>query len=196
MLRVDREEVKPIDAAATVAILDRIATLIGEHDVLVLSDYAKGVLSDTVVAESIALARQAGKTVIVDPKSANLARYAGDTVISPNTREMELASGMDCSEEAGAIAAARKALGDADVVQQAGGRVLLAPLVPGASSAAPYGVAETGLVDDESLAPIRRGETVRLFKSDREGIADDQDPRPDGCCLPPDFLHTDGRSNC
>jgi D-beta-D-heptose 7-phosphate kinase/D-beta-D-heptose 1-phosphate adenosyltransferase len=115
MLRVDREETKAINDEAAKAILTRLADLIEEHAVLVLSDYAKGVLTDEVVREGIAIAKRAGKPVIVDPKSANLARYAGATIISPNNKELALATGMECSAEADAIAAAHMVLQTANV---------------------------------------------------------------------------------
>jgi len=57
---------------------------LGQHDVVLMSDYGKGGL--THVGRMIELARAAGKPVLVDPKGSDFSRYAGATVITPNRR--------------------------------------------------------------------------------------------------------------
>ena len=104
MLRVDREDRRPGDAAALV---EAFGAHLAGADVVVLSDYAKGVLSDGVVRSAIDAARAAGKLVIVDPKSRDLARYDGATLIKPNRKEAAEATGVvgagdEAAEEAGA----------------------------------------------------------------------------------------------
>lgn len=99
MLRTDTEDSAPIDAATELSVIDTIRSSIQHHDVLVLSDYAKGVLTDTVVHEAIAIAQANGTPVIVDPKSAQIERYAGATLITPNAKEALEASGIDPSED-------------------------------------------------------------------------------------------------
>ena len=54
---------------------------------LILSDYAKGVLTARVIRNVIDTAKKLGKRVIVDPKSANLAIYRGATLLTPNRKE-------------------------------------------------------------------------------------------------------------
>jgi D-beta-D-heptose 7-phosphate kinase/D-beta-D-heptose 1-phosphate adenosyltransferase len=66
-------------------------------DVVVLSDYAKGALRRSV--DLITLARKAGKTVIVDPKGNDFARYRGASLITPNFAEFEAVVGPCPSEE-------------------------------------------------------------------------------------------------
>lgn len=104
MLRVDREDRRPGDAAALV---EAFGAHLAGADVVVLSDYAKGVLTDGVVRRAIDAARAAGKPVIVDPKSRDLARYDGATLIKPNRKEAAEATGVvgagdEAAEEAGA----------------------------------------------------------------------------------------------
>ena len=65
-------------------------------DVVVLSDYGKGTLAQ--VEEMIALARAAGKPVLVDPKAQDFSRYDGATVITPNMAEFEQVAG-SCRDE-------------------------------------------------------------------------------------------------
>jgi rfaE bifunctional protein kinase chain/domain len=89
LLRVDFENTPKTEvlASQTSAFAKHIAT----HDVVLFSDYAKGGLAHVV--DMIALARTAGKTVLVDPKGTDYARYAGATVITPNKSEMQAAVG-------------------------------------------------------------------------------------------------------
>lgn len=115
LLRADRERPGDIDPATGEAIVARVRELVAEHDVLVLSDYAKGVLTDTVVAGAIAAARQAGVPVVVDPKSARLVRYAGASVVTPNAGEARAATGIDPAEDADAERAGAAALAAAPV---------------------------------------------------------------------------------
>ena len=89
LLRVDFEQ-HPAQAA-----LDNVdaafARHLANHDIVVLSDYAKGVL--TRVESLIALARNAGVPVLVDPKGHDYARYRGATLVTPNRSEMQEAVG-------------------------------------------------------------------------------------------------------
>jgi D-beta-D-heptose 7-phosphate kinase/D-beta-D-heptose 1-phosphate adenosyltransferase len=110
ILRVDDEETRPIAAAVADKVLEAIDRLIGSHDVLLLSDYAKGLLTDAILRNAIETARVRSKRVVVDPKSADLSRYHGATVITPNAREIELSTGIDVSQDYAAAAAAARAL--------------------------------------------------------------------------------------
>jgi len=99
MLRADAEVTDPIDAATAKTLLASVARLAAQHDVMVLSDYAKGLLTDDVVRESIEIARRHGLPIVVDPKSIDLRRYAGATVITPNSKEVMDATGIDPTED-------------------------------------------------------------------------------------------------
>lgn len=94
LLRVDFEQY-PEQAA-----LDRVdaalARHLANHDIVVLSDYAKGVL--TRVESLLAMARHAGIPVLVDPKGDDYARYRGATLVTPNRSEMQQAVGRWNSE--------------------------------------------------------------------------------------------------
>ncbi|APX76519.1 Bifunctional protein hldE [Achromobacter insolitus] len=94
LLRVDFEQ-HPAQAA-----LDNVdaafARHLANHDIVVLSDYAKGVL--TRVESLIALARSAGVPVLVDPKGHDYTRYRGATLVTPNRSEMQEAVGRWNSE--------------------------------------------------------------------------------------------------
>jgi D-beta-D-heptose 7-phosphate kinase/D-beta-D-heptose 1-phosphate adenosyltransferase len=97
---------------------------------VVLSDYAKGVLTDAIVRGAIDAARAAGKPVIVDPKSRHFARYDGATLIKPNRKEAAEATGItdasdEASEEAGAAILAMAPALEAALVTRGGAGMTL-----------------------------------------------------------------------
>jgi D-beta-D-heptose 7-phosphate kinase/D-beta-D-heptose 1-phosphate adenosyltransferase len=94
MLRVDREKAEEIDAATEERIISLAERAMPDCDVVILSDYSKGLLTDKVVSAVITAVRRQAKPVIVDPKGRDFARYRGATVITPNKKELEAASGM------------------------------------------------------------------------------------------------------
>ncbi len=106
VLRTDRESTAPLGAEAAKTAQHLIAQALAGHDVVVISDYGKGVLASGGTETVIAAARAAGKAVIVDPKGRDYARYAGATLVTPNRRELAEASGMAVDDDASAIAAA------------------------------------------------------------------------------------------
>src|ERR1700704_270617 len=87
MLRADWELALPAAASVEQKLIDAILPLIARADIVLLSDYAKGVLTARVIRNTIDTAKKHGKRVIVDPKSANLAIYRGATVLTPNRKE-------------------------------------------------------------------------------------------------------------
>lgn len=89
LLRVDFENTPKREVLTSQT--SEFAKHLNTHDVVLFSDYAKGGLAQVV--DMISLARQVGKTVLVDPKGSDYARYAGATVITPNRSEMQAAVG-------------------------------------------------------------------------------------------------------
>jgi D-beta-D-heptose 7-phosphate kinase/D-beta-D-heptose 1-phosphate adenosyltransferase len=116
MLRADREDRGPGDAQVLLA---AFARRLAAADVVVLSDYAKGVLPPAVVKGAIAAARAAGKPVIVDPKSRDLARYDGATLLTPNRHEAAEATGVTGIDDASAAEAGEAILAAAPALQAA-----------------------------------------------------------------------------
>ncbi|RUY61932.1 D-glycero-beta-D-manno-heptose 1-phosphate adenylyltransferase, partial [Mesorhizobium sp. M7A.F.Ca.CA.001.05.1.1] len=77
-------------------------------DIVILSDYGKGILLDGVAGDLIAICREAGKPVLVDPKGRDYARYAGATAITPNRKELGEAVGHAVFADDEIVAAARQ----------------------------------------------------------------------------------------
>ena len=104
ILRADAEDTAPlldVEEAVCAGALEAL----DECDVLVLSDYAKGVLTPKVLARLIAAGRALHVPVVVDPKLADLSAYAGATVLTPNRRELAAATGREPHDDASAAAA-------------------------------------------------------------------------------------------
>jgi D-beta-D-heptose 7-phosphate kinase/D-beta-D-heptose 1-phosphate adenosyltransferase len=96
MLRADQESSEAVSSEISEQLLTQFDLAVRDADAVVLSDYAKGVLRSDVVAELITRSRREGKTVLVDPKAKDLARYRGATILTPNRLELEAASGYPC----------------------------------------------------------------------------------------------------
>ncbi|HLZ66441.1 MAG TPA: D-glycero-beta-D-manno-heptose-7-phosphate kinase [Aliidongia sp.] len=114
LLRVDEEVAHPVEGATAEALLDRFRAALAESDIVVLSDYSKGVLSDAVLASAIAAAHAAGKQIVADPKSRDFTRYRGVDVLKPNRLEITQATGIDCRDDATTEQAGRAALATAE----------------------------------------------------------------------------------
>ena len=99
IVRVDREVTMPLPEADAAQVLARFRDALSEAGLLILSDYAKGVLCDTVLAAALGVAKTAGVPVVVDPKRADLSAYRGADLIKPNIKELSEASGSDCRNE-------------------------------------------------------------------------------------------------
>ncbi len=89
LLRIDFEN-EP-DHELLGEMTDAFEQQLADHDLVLFSDYGKGGLAH--IPQMIALARAAGKPVLVDPKGSDFQRYAGATVITPNRAELALVSG-------------------------------------------------------------------------------------------------------
>jgi D-beta-D-heptose 7-phosphate kinase/D-beta-D-heptose 1-phosphate adenosyltransferase len=114
MLRADWELAQPASADIEQKMIDAILPLLPRADIVLLSDYAKGVLTARVIRNIIDAARKLGKRVIVDPKSANFAIYRGATLLTPNRREFAEATRIRADTENSIADAAQDAMHLAD----------------------------------------------------------------------------------
>ncbi len=114
MLRADWELAAPAAPAVEQKLIDAILPQLARADIVLLSDYAKGVLSARVIRNVIDAARNAGKRVIVDPKSANFAIYRGATLLTPNRKEFAEATRSRADSAESIVQAAQDAMQLAD----------------------------------------------------------------------------------
>ncbi|PPQ37669.1 D-glycero-beta-D-manno-heptose-7-phosphate kinase [Rhodopila globiformis] len=110
LLRLDEETTAPLDADGAAAVLDAVGQSLAAADVVVLSDYAKGVLCDGVLEAVLALAARDGRIVIADPKRPDFAAYRGATILTPNEHEVRLATRIDAEQDTEATRAGTLAL--------------------------------------------------------------------------------------
>lgn len=92
MLRLDVEKASTFAEDAYLKLRDAVADVMPEVDAVILSDYAKGVLTEDVCQAIIAMANRAGVPVLVDPKQRSFVRYRGATTICPNLHELAIAT--------------------------------------------------------------------------------------------------------
>jgi rfaE bifunctional protein kinase chain/domain len=85
LIRIDFEQ-SPTEAAL-IRLLGDYEIAVRSCDIVVFSDYGKGVL--TRIRDMIALAKEAGKPILVDPKGSDYEKYRGATVLTPNRAELE-----------------------------------------------------------------------------------------------------------
>jgi D-beta-D-heptose 7-phosphate kinase / D-beta-D-heptose 1-phosphate adenosyltransferase len=107
LLRVDRETPSPLDPYIREDLLRLARELVTDHQIVIISDYAKGVLTEGVAFEIIRAAREAGARVIVDPKGGDHIRYRGADLLKPNRRELAHATGMPVETEVEIVTAGR-----------------------------------------------------------------------------------------
>jgi D-beta-D-heptose 7-phosphate kinase/D-beta-D-heptose 1-phosphate adenosyltransferase len=106
LLRADWELARTIGAPIEKAVIDRALAALPDVASVVLSDYAKGVLTPRVIRTVIEAARAAGKPVIVDPKGKDFSIYRDTTVIKPNRQELAEATRRPAVTDADIVAAA------------------------------------------------------------------------------------------
>ncbi|MCP3943855.1 MAG: D-glycero-beta-D-manno-heptose-7-phosphate kinase [Desulfobacteraceae bacterium] len=95
VLRIDKEIKKQITAETLARLMAIIESKMGDVDVIIISDYDKGLVTRQLVAKTVSLARRHGVLVLADPKSLNFSKYANVSVLTPNKKEAGLAANME-----------------------------------------------------------------------------------------------------
>lgn len=155
VLRVDRETSLPLGAAPTETLIAALTAALDAKDVLVLSDYGKGVLTPAVLAAAISAARGKGLPVVIDPKGRDYARYAGADVVTPNRKELGEATGLPVENDEEIVAAAR-----ALIMQHGIGAVVVTRAQAGMSVVTPDGVTHLKAEAREVFDVSGAGDTV------------------------------------
>ncbi len=106
IVRVDREQPSAITKPTEDRLIAAVDMLADECDAIMISDYAKGVLTDRVLAAVMAAGKKNKLAVIVDPKRNDWQAYAGAVLITPNRKELQLAAHAPCGADAECEAAA------------------------------------------------------------------------------------------
>ena len=100
VIRYDKESTEDISSSMQEQIIANFKASVAEYDIILLSDYGKGVLTVALTQALIDLANIRGKKVLVDPKGTDYSKYKGATLLTPNKKEAMEASGIDITDEA------------------------------------------------------------------------------------------------
>ena len=115
LLRFDVETVTDLAPDDREAILAAFNECADQADIVVLSDYGKGVLCRSVVSALILRAKARDLTILVDPKGSDYSIYRGATYITPNLKELHEATRQDVSGDEAIAAAARSLISSVQV---------------------------------------------------------------------------------
>lgn len=104
VVRLDFEtEIETLDKEIEYKILHAVEKALPEVDIVVISDYGKGICNDTICQYVISASTLQGKKVIIDPKGKNWQKYRSATIITPNLKELSEVSGIEVKNENEAI---------------------------------------------------------------------------------------------
>jgi D-beta-D-heptose 7-phosphate kinase/D-beta-D-heptose 1-phosphate adenosyltransferase len=106
LLRLDIESRQPPSEEDRRYLLERVEPMLNKVHAVVISDYAKGVVSRELCERVILHARAMSVPVLVDPKSPDFGLYSGATMVCPNLQELGRATGVGVEDLPGLFAAA------------------------------------------------------------------------------------------
>ncbi len=95
IVRVDQEDIGDICDREEESVVEKFTSLIENVNVVILSDYAKGLITETIALRLITTANASNKMILVDPKGRNYNKYKNATILTPNKKEVYEAIGTD-----------------------------------------------------------------------------------------------------
>ena len=95
VIRYDDESIENILISSQFHLLEAFKKNLFSYDLIILSDYGKGVLTPTLTKDIISLAKDFNKPILVDPKGEDYSKYTGATLLTPNKKEAILATKID-----------------------------------------------------------------------------------------------------
>jgi D-beta-D-heptose 7-phosphate kinase/D-beta-D-heptose 1-phosphate adenosyltransferase len=110
VLRIDRETDKTISDSTIDKIARFIEDKIADVDVVLISDYGKGLITKTLLSRLISAAQKHKKITIADPKGLDFSKYSGVSLLTPNKKEAALASGVEIVDESTLLKSGHKIL--------------------------------------------------------------------------------------
>ena len=99
VLRIDRETRAEIAAESFKQLVKAAGSIVRNVDAVLVSDYAKGLLTPGFMSRLIDLAKRYAKPLLVDPKGSDFSKYAGASLLKPNKKEAAVASGIEITDE-------------------------------------------------------------------------------------------------
>ena len=105
VIRYDRESDYDISEKSQQTLFGQYKKILKQYDIVLLSDYGKGVLTDTLTRDLIQEANNLGIKVLVDPKGINYFKYSGAYLLTPNKKEASLATNIDIIDDSSLLRA-------------------------------------------------------------------------------------------
>lgn len=99
VLRIDREVRRPISLETLARLKEIMKSMMDQVDLIIISDYDKGLVTRELVAHTVDMARKHGVLTLADPKSLKFDKYARVSVLTPNQKEAAVAANMDISSQ-------------------------------------------------------------------------------------------------
>ena len=99
VVRYDKESTEDISSSSQEAIIENFKKNIGAYEMILLSDYGKGVLTNALTRTLIDIANEHNKKVLVDPKGQDYTKYLGAYLLTPNKKEAIEASKVEIKDE-------------------------------------------------------------------------------------------------
>lgn len=115
LIRVDEERTSDVSGGVEALIIDAIEQAMAEVDIIVVSDYGKGTLSDGVLDQICRSDVPNRPRVVVDPKGRDYTRYRGASILTPNRLETLTATGIELDDMDGVRRAAQALCAMADL---------------------------------------------------------------------------------
>ena len=108
VVRYDNESKNDISKESEQKLLERFGCEIDNYDVILFSDYGKGVLTDNLTQDLLDVAKIKNKKVLVDPKGNDYSKYSGAFLLTPNKKEAQEATNIKIEDENSLEAALKK----------------------------------------------------------------------------------------
>ncbi len=108
VVRYDKESKNEIDSECEKTLVYKLFETIDRFDLIILSDYGKGVLTESLVHKIIFAASGADIKVLVDPKGEDYSKYRGAYLLTPNKTEAKLATGVEITDDASLLQALKR----------------------------------------------------------------------------------------
>ncbi|MCF6247206.1 MAG: D-glycero-beta-D-manno-heptose-7-phosphate kinase [Desulfobacula sp.] len=108
VLRIDKEIKRNINDTTLRKLVDIIETKIKDVNLIILSDYDKGLITKALVQKTVSLAREYNIMILADPKSLNFSKYENVSILTPNKKEASLAANMDINSDIDLFTAGQK----------------------------------------------------------------------------------------
>jgi D-beta-D-heptose 7-phosphate kinase/D-beta-D-heptose 1-phosphate adenosyltransferase len=109
VVRIDRETHSALSSQVIADLIRKAADAFRQSDIIIFSDYGKGVLNDEILRVLFAHADALNKRIILDPKRRDWTAYRGASILTPNRKELSEATGLPCETDEEVITAAGRA---------------------------------------------------------------------------------------